>query len=49
MVRKNKQNPVAIALMCQEYERLTTYQKKECLKYLGESFSDTGLNWQMKH
>lgn len=48
-VRKNKQNPVAVALMCEEYERLTSHQKKECLKYLSRSFSDTGLNWQMKN
>lgn len=48
-VRKNKQSPVAVALMCQEYARLTSYQKKECLKYLSRSFSDTGLNWQMKN
>ena len=48
-VRKNTQSPVAIALMCQEYERLTAYQKKECLKYLSRTFADTGLNWQMKN
>lgn len=48
-VRKNTQNPVAVALMCQEYERLTPHQKKECLKYINRSFSDTGLNWQMKN
>lgn len=48
-VRKAPQNPVAVALMCQEYERLTSRQKQECLKYLSRSFSDTGLNWQMKH
>lgn len=48
-VRKNKQSPVAVALMCQEYERLTSHQKKECLKYLSRTFGDTGLNWQMKN
>lgn len=48
-VRKNTQSPVAVALMCQEFERLTSHQKKECLKYLSRSFSDTGLNWQMKN
>ncbi len=47
--RKNKQNPVAISLMCQEYDRLFSHQKKECNKYLSSSFSDTGLNWQMKN
>lgn len=48
-VRKHAQNPVAVALMCQEYDRLTSHQKKECLKYLNRTFSDTGLNWQMKN
>ena len=48
-VRKNTQSPVAVALMCQEYERLTSHQKKECFKYLNRTFADTGLNWQMKH
>lgn len=48
-VRKNTQNPVALALMCQEYERLTSHQKKECFKYLSRTFADTGLNWQMKN
>ncbi len=48
-VRKNKRSPVAVALMCQEYKRLVSHQKKECLKYLSKSFGDTGLNWQMKN
>ena len=47
--RKNSNNPVAIALMCQEFDRLTSHQKKECYKYLSKSFGDTGLNWQMKN
>jgi len=47
--RKNPNNPVAIALMCQEFQRLTSHQKKECYKYLSKSFGDTGLNWQMKN
>lgn len=47
--RKNSNNSVAIALMCQEFERLTSHQKKECYKYLSKSFGDTGLNWQMKN
>jgi hypothetical protein len=48
-VRKNPNNPVAVALMTEEYARLTSHQKKECLKYLNKSFSDSGLNWQMKN
>ncbi len=48
-VRKNKQNPVAVALMCQQYDRLTKHQKKECFKYLSKTFGDTGLNWQMNN
>ncbi len=48
-VRKNPNNPVSMALLAEEFDKLTTWQKKEAKKYMSKYFSDTGLNWQIKN
>jgi hypothetical protein len=47
--RKNPQNRIAIALMFDEYERLTSWQKEECLKTAQKYYSDCGINWQLRN
>jgi hypothetical protein len=47
--RKNPQNRIAIALMFDEYERLTSWQKEECLKTAQQYYSDCGINWQLRN
>ena len=47
--RKNPQNRIAMALLFDEYERLTSWQKEEYLKNAQKYFSDSGLNWQLKN
>jgi hypothetical protein len=47
--RKNPQNRIAMALLFDEYERLTTWQKEECLKNAQKYFSDCGINWQLRN
>ena len=47
--RKNPQNRIAIALLFDEYERLTSWQKEECLKTAQKYYSDCGINWQLRN
>jgi hypothetical protein len=47
--RKNPQNRIAMALLFDEYERLTTWQKEECLKTAQKYYSDCGINWQLRN
>ena len=47
--RKNPKNRIAIALMFDEYERLTSWQKEECLKTAQKYYSDCGINWQLRN
>lgn len=47
--RKNPQNRIAIALMFDEYERLTSWQKEECQKTAQKYYSDCGINWQLRN
>lgn len=48
-IRKAPQNPISMALFFDEFERLTKWQKKECCKLAQKYYSDTGMNWQLKH
>lgn len=48
-VRKAPQNPIAMALFFDEFENLTSWQKKECLKLVQKYYSDAGVSWQLKH
>jgi hypothetical protein len=47
--RKNPQNRIAMALLFDEYERLTSWQKEECLKTAQKYYSDCGINWQLRN
>lgn len=47
--RKSPQNRIAMALLFDEYERLTSWQKKECSKSVQKYFSDCGINWQLRN
>ena len=47
--RKNSQNRIAVALLFDEYQRLTSWQKEECLKNAQKYYSDCGINWQLKN
>ena len=47
--RKSPENPIATALLFDEYERLTSWQKEECLKNAQKHFSDCGINWQLRN
>ncbi len=48
-IRKAPQNPISMSLFFDEYETLTKWQRKECLKLAQKYYSDTGMNWQLKH
>ena len=48
-IRKAPQNPISMALFFDGFESLTKWQKKECLKLAQKYYSDTGMNWQLKH
>jgi hypothetical protein len=48
-VRKAPQNPIAMALFYDEFKSLTKWQKEECFKLSQKYYSDTGMNWQLKH
>ncbi len=48
-VRKAPQNPIAMALFFDEFKSLTKWQKEECFKLSQKYYSDTGMNWQLKH
>lgn len=47
--RKNPQNRIAMALLFDEFERLTSWQKEECLKTAQKYYSDCGINWQLRN
>lgn len=47
--RQNPQNRIAMALLVDEFEHLTSWQKKECLKTAQKYYSDCGINWQLKN
>ncbi|MDQ2177167.1 hypothetical protein [Marinifilum sp. D714] len=48
-IRKAPQNPISMALFFDEFETLTSWQKKECLKLAQKYYSDCGINWQLKN
>jgi hypothetical protein len=47
--RNEPQNPIAMALIFDEFENLTSWQKEECLKNASKYFSDCAVNWQLKN
>lgn len=48
-IRKNPQNPIAMALFYDEFNSLTSWQKEECLKISQKYYSDTEMNWQLRN
>ena len=48
-VRTNPSNNIAMVVMFDMYNSLTSWQKKECKKNAKKYFDDSGLNWQLKN
>lgn len=48
-VRKDPKNAIAMTVFFDMFPSLTSWQKEECMKNASKYFSDSGLNWQLKH
>ena len=47
--RKNPKHLVAMALVYDEFDHLTSWQQNECMKNAKKYYSDCGIFWQLKH